>query len=179
MGGGDVPPETTPDLRVDAGAVATCLLAIFGPWPAFGVPDPPPDEPGDRLALAVRWLLVPGFALFVGIGMTANQRFLKSDAIDGERRVESKGFEINLRYNLNTLEQLALATVAWTSLALVLPARDLAVIPRLAILFGVGRALFWLGYLYAPWARAYGMGLTAYPTFGALVWLAWHALAGG
>jgi hypothetical protein len=40
----------------------------------------------------------------------------------------------------------------------------------------VGRLAFWIGYLYAPWARAFGMGLTAYPTFGALVYLAWTVL---
>ncbi len=108
--------------------------------------------------------------------MTANRRFLKSDAIDGERRVESKGFEINLRYNQNTLEQLALAAVAWTGLALALPVEQLGVIARMAVLFGVGRATFWIGYLCAPWARAFGMGLTAYPSFAALAWLAWDAV---
>jgi hypothetical protein len=61
------------------------------------------------------------------------------------------------------------------NLALVLPVEDLGVIPRMAVLFGVGRAAFWLGYLYAPWARALGMGLTAYPSFGALVFLLWTA----
>jgi MAPEG family len=157
-----------------AAAVATCLwVALFMTW---GAPDPAPAEAGERLAFAVRWLLVPGLCLFAGIGLVANQRFLKPDAIDGERRVESKSFEINQRYNQNTLEQLALAAVAWTGLALALPVDQLGVIARLAVLFGVGRAAFWLGYLYAPWARAFGMGLTAYPQFVALVWLAINAL---
>ena len=42
----------------------------------------------------------------------------------------------------------------------------------MAVLFGAGRAAYWLGYRYAPWARAFGMGLTAYPQFAALVYLA-------
>ena len=152
-----------------AAAIAGVVVVFYVQW---GAPDPAPADAGERLAFAVRWMLVPGLALLAGIGMTANQRFLKSDAIDGERRVEGKGFEINLRYNQNTLEQLALAAVAWTGLALVLPVEQLGVIARMAVLFGVGRAAFWLGYLYAPWARAFGMGLTAYPSFAALVWLA-------
>jgi hypothetical protein len=154
-----------------AAVVVGITVAFYLPW---GVPDPVPQNDGERLAFAVRWLLVPGLALFVGVGMTANQRFLKADAIDGERKVESWAFEVNLRYNQNTLEQLALAAVAWTGLALALPAEQLGIIPRLAILFGAGRAAFWLGYLYAPWARAFGMGLTAYPSFVALVFLVWE-----
>jgi hypothetical protein len=154
-------------------AVAVGIIVVFNvDW---GRPDPTPADAGERLAFAARWLLVPGLALFAGIGLTANQRFLKADAIDGERRVESNSFEINLRYNQNTLEQAILAAVAWVNLALLLPVEDLGVIPRMAVLFGVGRAAFWLGYLYAPWARAFGMGLTAYPSFGALVFLLWAA----
>ena len=156
-----------------AAVVVGIAVAFYAPW---GAPDPLPQNEGERLAFAVRWLLVPGLALFVGIGMTANQRFLKSDAIDGERKVESWAFEVNLRYNQNTLEQLALAAVAWTGLALTLPAGQLGIIARMALLFGAGRVAFWLGYLYAPWARAFGMGLTAYPSFVALVYLVWFAL---
>lgn len=148
------------------------IVAFYVPW---GAPDPLPQNAGERLAFAARWLLVPGLALFVGIGMTANQRFLLPDAIDGQRKVENTAFEINLRYNLNTLEQAVLAAVAWIGLALVLPVDELGIVARLAVLFGVGRAAFWLGYLYAPWARAFGMALTSYPTFAALIFLLWTA----
>ena len=43
-------------------------------------------------------------------------------------------------------------------------------------IFAVGRAAFWIGYLAAPWARAFGLGLTFYPTAVALVWLAIRSL---
>lgn len=120
--------------------------------------------------------MVPGLCLLAGIGVTANQRFLRADMIDGGRP-ERPGFaEINLRYNKNTLEQTALAAVAWTGLALQLRPQDLGLIPALAGLFAAGRAAFWLGYLYAPWARAFGLGLTFYPTVVALVWLAFRVL---
>jgi hypothetical protein len=154
-------------------AVAVGIFVVF--YVDWGRPDPAPANAGERLALAAHWLLVPGLALFAGIGLTANQRFLIADAIDGERRVDSNAFEINLRYNQNTLEQAILAAVAWVNLTLVLPVEQLGVIPRMAVLFGVGRAAFWLGYLYAPWARAFGMGLTAYPSFAALIFLLWTA----
>jgi hypothetical protein len=140
---------------------------------------PPVVEAGieGRLALAVRWLLVPGLCLLAGIGFTASRRFFSEEAVDGGAPASRGAFEINLRYNMNTLEQTVLAAIAWTGLALALPAPDLGLIPALAGLFAAGRAAFWLGYLYAPWARAFGLGLTFYPTVAALVWLALRALA--
>jgi hypothetical protein len=154
-------------------AIAVCIgWGMFGGW---GTPYPAPETSGDRLAFAWRWMLIPGFTLFLGVGFAAASRFFLPDAIDGERRVENKAFEINLRYNLNTTEQLALAAVAWSGLALVLPPESLGLIPRLAILFGIGRVAFWLGYLFAPWARGFGMGLTSYPQFAALIYLAFAA----
>jgi hypothetical protein len=130
----------------------------------------------DRLALVARWLLVPGLCLLVGIGFTANRRFFSAEAIDGGPPRAPGAFEVSLRYNVNTLEQTVLAAIAWTGLALALPARSLGLIAALAGLFAVGRAAFWLGYLYAPWARAFGLGLSFYPTIAAFVWLAVQAV---
>lgn len=155
---------------------ALAVSLVFGLYVDWGAPDPLPEDTAGRLAFAFRWLLVPGLALFAGVGMTANQRFLSAEAIDGQRPAANNAFDINLRYNLNTLEQSILAAIAWIGLALTLPAEDLGLIARMAVLFGVGRAAFWLGYLYAPWARAFGMGLTFYPTLVALIFLAWDAV---
>ena len=69
-----------------------------------------------------------------------------------------------------------LAAVAWLGLALALSHEMLKLNPALAVAFLVGRALFFLGYLIAPPARALGMGLSAYPTFAALIWLAWRMI---
>ncbi|MEI7932610.1 MAG: MAPEG family protein [Alphaproteobacteria bacterium] len=169
----------TTQKRIAIGALAALLVTlvvVFGPFGHIGAPHPVPANPGERLAFAARWLLIPGLSLLVGVGILSNARFMSPAAIEGQRVVDSPAFDINQRYNLNTLEQTVLAAVAWTGLALVLPAEQLGLIPRLAVQFGVGRALFWIGYLYAPWARAFGMGLTSYPTAGALIWLAWNAL---
>lgn len=90
---------------------------------------------------------------------------------------ESATLDINLRYNRNTLEQTVLAAVAWTGLALELPQDRLWIVPELAVLFAAGRAAFWIGYLMAPWARAFGLGLTFYPTVAAYLWLAGRLLS--
>jgi hypothetical protein len=143
---------------------------------ALAARDPAPVPTAERLALAWRWMLVPGLCLLAGICATAAQRFFRAELIDGAPPAAAGFAAINLRYNLNTLEQTVLAAVAWSGLSLQLPPQDLGLIPALAGLFAAGRAAFWLGYLYAPWARALGLGLTFYPTAAALIWLAFRAL---
>ena len=155
--------------------MAVAVLLVFASG-RLAIPVTLPfDDAGSRLAFVAKWLLVPGFALLAGVGMVANRRFFAPDAIDGTRAPESRLLEINLRYNQNTLEQAALVLIAWPLLALWLPADRLGLIPLLAVLFGVGRAAFWIGYLIAPWARAFGFALTFYPTVAVYVWLAIRA----
>jgi hypothetical protein len=159
-------------------ALAGSLAGVLVSWlvwrcapELFGGVTLPADGAADRLAFAARWLLVPGLALLAGVTVMAATRFL-TVAIDGTRTPVSRSLEINLRYNLNTLEQTVLAAIAWTGLALTLPHARLCLIPALALLFGVGRAAFWIGYLIHPMGRAFGMVLTSLPTLIALVSLA-------
>lgn len=158
-------------------AVFVLLFLYNTPGIAAHIAPPLGDDEAARLAYAARWLLLPALCLLAGVGAMANRRFFSSDAVDGTRAPVSRSLEINLRYNQNTLEQAVLAAAAWSGLALMLPHDRLGLIGMLAIVFAVGRALFWIGYLIAPWARAIGFGLTFYPTAIVLVWLAVRALA--
>lgn len=155
--------------------VAACWYAYqYGPALA---PLPETSDTAARLAFVAEWLLIPGLALAFGVALMANNRFFNADTIDGSRTPASRVGEINLRYNQNTLEQTVLAAIAWLGLALALPVERLGLIPVLAVLFGVGRVLFFIGYLIAPIGRAIGFGFSFYPTIVALVWLAWRAVA--
>jgi hypothetical protein len=153
------------------------LLLLWARLPLLPLPLPDGNDTASRIAFAAHWLLLPGLALLAGVLGLASRRFFVADAMDGTRTPESRSLEINLRYNQNTLEQVILAVIAWSGLALQLPHDRLSLIPALAILFLVARAIFWIGYLIAPWARALGFGLTFYPTVIAFVWLAARTLA--
>lgn len=131
---------------------------------------PREDDPQSRLAFALTWLLLPGIALLIGI-VGASRRGFHEDAIDGTRTPVSPALEINLRYNQNTLEQVALAAIAWTGLALQLPHDQLFLLPIMATLFLVGRIAFFAGYLIYPIGRVYGMTLTVLPTIISYGWL--------
>jgi len=161
------------------------VIAIAGALPAmpavllvwlyvdelFGFVALPPDTIADRLALVASWLLIPGWTLLAGI-FGASRRGFIAGAIEGTRTPESWSLEVNLRYNLNTIEQVVLVAIAWACLALVLPHDRLVLIPAMAVLFGIGRLTFWIGYRIHPLARTFGMTLTAFPTVIAYLWLA-------
>ena len=53
----------------------------------------------------------------------------------------------------------------------VLPARRGPLLALLTALFLLGRILFWIGYHQNPYLRAFGFGITFYPTMGAFIWL--------
>jgi hypothetical protein len=133
----------------------------------------PADNVPDRLVFVLHWLLIPGLSLLVGVWIAGRRGFIP-DAIEGTRTPASHAFEINLRYNQNTLEQVVLAAIAWANLGFALPQERLVLIPALATLFGIGRAAFWIGYLINPMGRAFGMVLTVLPTIAAYVWLVAH-----
>jgi hypothetical protein len=158
-------------------AAVVVLILVWASIPQLPLSLPDGDDAASRLAFVAHWLILPGLSLLAGIAMVANRRFFTADAMDGTREPEGRSLEINLRYNQNTLEQTVLAVIAWTGLALAVPHERLSLIPALAILFVVARALFWIGYLIAPWARAIGFGLTFYPTVAIFIWLVARMLA--
>jgi len=158
-----------------AAAPAFLMVAVVLYWAQslFGFVALPEDAIAARLAFVAQCLFAPGCMLWIGVQF-AGRRWAYPGAIDGTRFPENRGLEINLRYNLNTLEQFVLAVIAWTNLALVLPRENLVLLPAMAFLFVVGRITFWAGYLWRAQARAFGMVLTALPTAGSFVWLLAH-----
>jgi MAPEG family len=112
--------------------------------------------------------------LLVGV-FGASRRGFYANAIEGTRTPSARTLEINLRYNQNTIEQTILAAIAWLGLAVVMPQDQLYLIAGMAILFAVGRASFWIGYLVHPMARTFGMTLTVIPTIIAFAALTWRA----
>jgi hypothetical protein len=118
----------------------------------------PGNDPAPRLAFVVHWLLLPALALLAGVMAASGWRGVLPGAIDGSRTPAHHAFEITLRYNQNTIEQLVLAAIAWAGVGLAAQTRQLVVIPAMALLFVVGRITFWVGYLVHPQARAFPHG---------------------
>lgn len=126
------------------------------------------DTPAAKLAYAVR-LDAPLLAwLGAAIANVARLRFFSAGDIGGSAQAEASPGVLRARAILqNTLEQVVFAVGSHCALATQLPAQWVVVLPGLVGLFCTGRALFWLGYRHGAAARAFGFGLTFYPTVGA------------
>lgn len=133
--------------------VWTLLLVALYRWL------PPPehvDAPLDRLILALRCDAVAALTLFAGVQVIATQR-RRSEAIDPLAGKESQRMRVHARYVQNTLEQLLLFVLGTAALSTYLDAPAARILPALTVLFVAARALFWIGYLVTPPARAFGM----------------------
>ena len=128
------------------------------------------DEMGSRLAYALManvFAMIPLFLMFVTIG---NERFL-SEAIDPLRHAENRTMEINARVSQNTLEQNLFFFIGTLSLSTLVPLQYLQVVWACAIVFVIGRFLFWAGYHKNPLYRAPGLSSVAYMNLGIIIYV--------
>jgi hypothetical protein len=131
-----------------------------------------PDDWGiaDRIALVLKdavFALLPGV---IGICIVAAQR-LNPSMFVGQTPKPNSAVDINNRFILNTFEQFTAYFVANAGLAMYCPPEEARSLPLLTMLFVMGRVLFWIGYHRNPYLRAFGFGITFYPTVLAFVWL--------
>ncbi|WP_420225353.1 MAPEG family protein [Pigmentiphaga litoralis] len=137
--------------------------------------------PTASLVAALHWALLPVWCLAIAIGVMARHRFLHAEDIDGSGlagsglpgggMTASRGMtggswtaRIYQAILQNTLEQVVLAIPTYLIWAVTLPREWQAAVPAAAILFVVGRILFWRGYSGGAPSRALGFALTFYPT---------------
>ena len=124
----------------------------------------------DRIALVLKdavFALLPGV---IGICIVAAQR-LNPSMFVGQMPKPNSAVDINNRFILNTFEQFTAYFVANAGLAMYCPPEEARSLPLLTMLFVMGRILFWIGYHRNPYLRAFGFGITFYPTVFAFIWL--------
>lgn len=131
---------------------------------------PPSWDVADRLELMVECSILAILPAVAGITIVAAQR-LNPDMWVGQQVKRYSPLDINTRVILNTVEQFLLFLVGIAGVALYLPATEARSIPLLTSLFLLGRILFWIGYHKNPHLRAFGFGITFYPTVGVFFWL--------
>ncbi|GAB4241303.1 MAG: hypothetical protein Kow0032_29330 [Methyloligellaceae bacterium] len=124
----------------------------------------------DRLELMVQCAIVSLVPAVIAIAVVAAQR-LNPDMWVGQKVKPNSALDINTRFILNTVEQFILFLVGLAGIALYSPHLQAHSIPILTSLFLLGRILFWVGYHKNPYLRAFGFGITFYPTVGVYAWL--------
>lgn len=151
-----------------AAVIATALLITLGTGPLA-------RPPGQVWATAA---LGPLACLLVSIGVLANRRFFSAQDIDAAAAgPPSRWARVNHAIIQNTLEQSVLALAVYAVLAIALPISQRGVIWAMSAAFVVGRIAFAAGYPFGAAGRAFGFGLTFYPTAAGLVWAGWRLLA--
>jgi len=135
-----------------------------------------------RLNVLAASLMLPAFSLFICIARLAKHRFFSAEDINGSALTAGSSRAKLLQALLqNTLEQVVLILCVYSACAFSLPSQLLGLIPTAAIMFLVGRLLFYVGYAGGAHARAFGFALTFYPTvflgFIAFYCLAFHNVA--
>jgi hypothetical protein len=131
-----------------------------------------PDEwtVGDRLELVIKNAVIALLPAVLAICIVAAQR-LDPSMFVGRVPKPNSPVDINNRFILNTVEQFILYFIGNAGLALYCPPDEARTLIVLTSLFVMGRVLFWIGYHYNPYMRAFGFGLTFYPTVAVYLWL--------
>lgn len=124
----------------------------------------------DRLALVIKCMVFAILPAMAAIAIVAAQR-LNPDMWIGQKVRPYSSLDINTRFILNTVEQFILFLVGLSGISLYVPVSEARTVPILAALFLIGRTLFWVGYHKNPYLRAFGFGLTFYPTLVVFMWL--------
>lgn len=119
----------------------------------------------ETLAHALSWDVLLVLCLAVNIGLLARHRFFTPEDIDGGGLTKGTSQAQVLQATLqNTLEQAVLGLTVHVIWAVVLPQSSQAAVPVAALLFFVGRVLFWRGYAHGAPSRSLGFALTFYPS---------------
>ena len=125
---------------------------------------------GDRIALVIKDAVVAIMPAVLAICIVAAQR-LDPSMFVGRMPKPNSAVDINNRFILNTVEQFILYFIGNAGLALYCPPQEARTLIVLTALFVLGRVLFWVGYHYNPHVRAFGFGITFYPTVAVYLWL--------
>ena len=146
------------------GLVATILALVLAVLASPAALLPQQGYPA-TLAHALKWDILLVACLAVNIALLARHRFFTPEDIDGGGLARGTPRAQVLQSTLqNTLEQAVLGLAIHVIWAAVMPHSWQAAVPAAAILFLVGRILFWRGYVHGAPARALGFALTFYPS---------------
>jgi hypothetical protein len=122
----------------------------------------------DRIALVIKDAVFAILPAVIVICVVAAQRLNPSMWV-GRSPKSGSAVDINNRFILNTVEQFILYFIAHTALAVYGRLEEARTLVILTVLFVLGRILFWVGYHFNPYLRAFGFGLTFYPTVAVFV----------
>jgi uncharacterized MAPEG superfamily protein len=131
-----------------------------------------PEEwrtPGDKIRLVFNCAAFALLPAVIAICIVSAQR-LNPKMWVGRITKPNSTLDINTRFILNTFEQFTAFFVAIAVVALHSFPEEARALPILTALFLLGRILFWIEYHKHPYLRAFGFGVTFYPSVVIYIW---------
>lgn len=161
--------------KVAMGAVPALMIAL-AVYYIFGSRARTEALDWSAVETAIKAALAPALCVMASIGKVANVRFFSANDIGAGTSIQhSQHLDIENAILRNTLEQAFLAVILYVALATQV-ARPQPLIIALAALFVTGRLFFSLGYKRGAGGRAFGFGLTFYPSAIGLLYTAFITL---
>lgn len=134
--------------------------AVLGAAYAIVPPLADMTQPGERLVLAARWLLV-AFIPYAAVCLTILHQRYAEGAHNPLLGSESERLKVHCRVMQNTLEQLLWFALCILPLATFLTSSQARLIPILCVFFALARLVYWWGYLRnGTLGRSTGVQLT-------------------
>ena len=147
--------------QIALGFIVLAILAL-GLWSLI-----PNHQPGNRVEYTLSWLAVFSIPLFLGIHPILFRRYNSADLIKGYNASESIRFE--QAYLSNTVEQTAVNVLTVVTLGMVAPLGLIKLVPIQAIIYVIGRVLFYFSYRANSMKRFVGFVLGYYVAVGSLL----------
>ena len=132
----------------------------------------------NRLVFALRWQLPCAASILIFIIITGNTRFLTS-AINPLDLQDQGPVNVLGRILDNSEQQFLIHFVAIITMATIVEASSLQLIPAFSILFVIGRTAFTIGYLIHPMQRAFGMSINIWSVNSITVFCMYHLIKDG
>ena len=164
-------PSSPPKRVIAVGSAIGHAIAIAYILTLFLLIPPFDQDPSvaQRLALAIKSAILPGFMFMVGIAFLAKDRFYGQANNPMVCETDGAKMKVDARYLSNTHEQFVLFLINAFALAIFLPTPCLTLLPIYGSLFAVGRMVFWIGYRIHPLYRAPGFTMCFGPAIAAMV----------
>lgn len=142
-------------------------LALWGLLVALdGYPGAIPD-PGERIALVLKLLVLPAGFLLVVVHVVALTRLI-TGAIDPLTDDASAWRRVDMRVLGNTVEQTLIFMPLLLAAAMMVRADETPWLIALPVAFVLARVAFWIGYRIGPMGRAPGMAAGFFINLGLL-----------
>ena len=134
----------------------------------YYIPIAVPENPNmtDRIIFTLRWSILEILPLFAGIHAVGSSRSnnlaIASNPSD-PKQVIPPGGAVHVRFVAHTVEQLLIHLPGLFALASYVQPENLKLIPMIALLFFIGRIIYWIGYMHKPLYRVYGFSFSLFP----------------